>query len=68
MNINHDMIKGIRENFDKDPNFEFIAKLKDLTLLDIDCIEKMFTSKSKLTYQIVDNMYIKIHIHITNEE
>jgi len=44
-------------------DFEFIAGLKDLTLSDIDCIEELFTIKnvkSKLTYQIVDNPYIKI--------
>ncbi|WP_297422069.1 hypothetical protein [Clostridium sp.] len=63
MIINNNIIKVINDNLSKNSEFEFIARLGDLTLLDMYYIEKQSTIKnikSKLTYQIIDNSYIKI--------
>ena len=60
MNVNNEIIKVIKNNLSKNSEFEFIVGLENLTLSDIDFIEKIFTIKSKLNYQIVDNIYIKI--------
>ncbi|EKQ58225.1 MULTISPECIES: hypothetical protein [unclassified Clostridium] len=63
MNVNNNIIKFINENLSKNSEFEFIARLGELTLLDMYYIEKQSTIKnikSKLTYQIIDNSYIKI--------
>jgi len=60
MILNNDIITVIKNNLNKNSEFEFIVGLENLTLSDIDFIEKMFTIKSKLNYQIVDNIYIKI--------
>lgn len=63
MNINNAISKAINDKLIENSGFEFVAGLKDLTVSDIDCIEEIFTSKNikaKLTYQIVDNIYIKI--------
>ena len=60
MNVNNEIITIIKNNLNKNSEFEFIVGLENLTLSDIDFIEKMFTIKSKLNYQIVDNIYIKI--------
>ena len=60
MNVNNEIITIIKNNLNKNSEFEFIVGLENLTLSDIGFIEKMFTIKSKLNYQIVDNIYIKI--------
>lgn len=60
MILNNDIITVIKNNLNKNSEFEFIVGLENLTLSDIDFIEKIFTIKSKLNYQIVDNIYIKI--------
>ena len=60
MILNNDIITVIKNNLNKNSEFEFIVGLEDLTLSDIGFIEKMFAIKSKLNYQIVDNIYIKI--------
>jgi hypothetical protein len=62
MDINNDIIKAIQENINKDSDFEFIAKLNDVTLCDIDYIEKNIHARSRLTYSIIDNRYIRIGI------
>ncbi|EHJ01432.1 hypothetical protein CDLVIII_4941 [Clostridium sp. DL-VIII] len=63
MNTNNEIIKAINNSLLKNLEFEFIAKLEDLTLSDIDDIEKMsnVNNKYNLTYQIIDNIYIKIY-------
>lgn len=63
MNINNEIIKAINNSLSKNLEFEFIAKLEDLTLSDIDDIEKIsnVNNKYNLTYQIIDNIYIKIY-------
>lgn len=64
MNINDEIIKVINDNVAKNSEFEFVAGLGDLTLGDMDYIEKISTinsRKSKVNYQIIDNTYIKIH-------
>lgn len=63
MDINHDIIKAIEENINKNSDFEFIAKLNDVTLSDLAYIEKMVRVRSKLTYTIIDNRYIRIGIY-----
>ena len=60
MSVNNEIITEIKNNLNKNSEFEFIVELEKLTLSDIDFIEKMFAIKSKLNYQIVDNIYIKI--------
>jgi len=63
MNANNLIVEAINDNLKKNSNFEFIVGLKDLTLSDIDSIEAIVTINninSKLDYQIVDNIYIKI--------
>ena len=63
MNANNLIVEAINDNLKKNSNFEFIVELKDLTLSDIDSIEAIVTINninSKLDYQIVDNIYIKI--------
>jgi len=60
MILNNDIITVIKNNLNKNSEFDFIVGLENLTLSDIDFIEKMVTIKSKLNYQIVDNIYIKI--------
>ena len=63
MNANNGITKFINDNLMRNSEFEFIAGLEDLNISDIDCIEELFTIKnikSKLNYQIVDNIYIKI--------
>lgn len=67
MNANDDIIKTIRDNLNKNINFQFIFQLNDLTLSDIECIEATLSAKSKLNYKIVDKIYIKIS-YSTNEE
>lgn len=63
MDVNNDIIKVIKENINNNSNFEFIAKLNDVTLFDLACIEKIVHVSSKLTYSIIDNMYIRIEIY-----
>ena len=63
MNVNNEIITIIKNNLNKNSEFEFIVGLENLTLSDIDFIEKMLTIKSKLNYQIVDNIYIKISFY-----
>jgi hypothetical protein len=60
--INDEIIKVVNDNLRKKSEFEFIAELEDLTLSDIDYIDKISTATNKfnLTYEIVDNIYIKI--------
>lgn len=60
MSVNNEIITEIKDNLNKNNEFEFIVELEKLTLSDIDSIEKVFAIKSKLNYQIVDNIYIKI--------
>jgi len=63
MNTNDVIIKAIDYNLRANSDFEFIAKLEELKLSDIECIEEMFTVKNikpQLDYQIVDNIYVKI--------
>jgi hypothetical protein len=63
MSINNEITKAINDNLQKNSNFEVIAGLEELTLSDIECIEKLSTTKNvqfKLSYQIIDNTYIKI--------
>ena len=63
MNINNDIRKTINDNLKKNCDFEFIIRLEELTLSDIEYIDDIFyfeNVKSKLTYQIIDNIYIKI--------
>ena len=60
MKANNEIIK---DNLRKNSEFEFIARLEELTLSDIDYIEELSIReniRSKLNYQIVDNTYIKI--------
>jgi len=61
MNVNNVIIN---DNLNGNVNFEVIARLKDFTLSDIDRIEEIVAIKSKLAYQIVDNIYIKIQYSI----
>lgn len=63
MDINNDIIKTIEENINNNYDFEFIAKLNDVTLFDIAYIEKIVHVKSKLTYNVIDNRYIRIGIY-----
>jgi hypothetical protein len=63
MDINNDIIKAIEENINKNSDFEFIAKLNDVTLFDLAYIEKMVKVRSKLTYTIIDKRYIRIGIY-----
>ncbi|MBA8937098.1 hypothetical protein BJV38_003539 [Clostridium beijerinckii] len=63
MNINNELKEVINDKLERNSEVEFIAGLKDITLSDIDYIEKLSAVKnlkSKLNYQIVDNTYIKI--------
>lgn len=63
MNIKNDIIKVINDNLAKNSEFEFVVGVKDLTLLDIYCIENLSATKniqSKLSCKIIDNTYIKI--------
>ncbi|MDG5852333.1 hypothetical protein [Clostridium beijerinckii] len=63
MNINNELKKVINDKLKINSEVEFIAGLKDITLSDIDYIEKLSAVKnlkSKSNYQIVDNTYIKI--------
>jgi hypothetical protein len=60
MDIDNDIAQVINENLNKNSDFEFIAGLENLTLSDIDYIERMFTIEAKLNYQIIDNIYIRI--------
>ncbi len=63
MNINSELKRVIDDKLKKNSEVEFIAGLKDITLSDIDYIEKLSAVKnlkSKLNYQIIDNTYIKI--------
>ncbi|OOM73745.1 hypothetical protein [Clostridium sp. BL-8] len=60
MNINNEIIKAIKNSLSKNLEFEFIAKLEDLTLSDIEKISNV-NNKYNLTYQIIDNIYIKIY-------
>ncbi len=63
MDISNDIIKVINDNLMKNSEFEFIVKLEDVTISDIDCINELSTIKnikSKFSYQIIDNTYIKI--------
>ena len=63
MNENNVITKFINDNLMKNSEFEFIAGLEELNLSDIDFIEELFNIKnlkSKLNYQIVDNIYIRI--------
>lgn len=70
MNQNDPIIEVVNKKLIRNSNFEFIDELKDLTLSDIDYIEKFSNIKnikSKFTYQIVDNIYIKITFQYNNE-
>lgn len=63
MNTSNNIVKLIMDKFKKNSEFEFIAGLEDLTIADIDYIEELSITNNdsnKLTYQIVDNTYIKI--------
>ncbi len=61
MGMNNEIIKVINDTLLKNSEFEFVAGLEDLTLSDIDCINELSTVKSKFSYQIIDNTYIKIN-------
>lgn len=53
MNQNDPIIEVVNKKLIRNSNFEFIAELKDLTLSDIDYIEKFSNIKnikSKFTY------------------
>jgi hypothetical protein len=63
------VMKSIRDSLRKNSEFEFIATLEDLTIEDLDYIKELFTANNngdKITYQIVDNAYIKID-YLKNE-
>ncbi|NRT70657.1 hypothetical protein [Clostridium beijerinckii] len=63
MNISNELKKVMNDKLKINSEVEFIVGLKDITLSDIDYIEKLSSVKSfksKLNYQIVDNTYIKI--------
>lgn len=61
MGMNNEIIKVINDTLLKNSEFEFVAGLEDLTLSDIDSINELSTVKSKFSYQIIDNTYIKIN-------
>lgn len=61
MGMNNEIIKVINDTLLKKSEFEFVVGLEDLTLSDIDRINELSTVKSKFSYQIVDNTYIKIN-------
>lgn len=67
MNIPNDITKTIKDNLNNNYDFEFIARLEELTLSDIDYIEKIINIKSRIKYNIVDNTYIKIEYLIHND-
>lgn len=63
MDIDNDIIKAIEENINKNSDFELVAKLNDVTLFDIAYIERIVQVRSKLTYTVIDNRYIRIGIY-----
>jgi len=61
MNINDGIRKVMNDKLTKSSEFEFTGRLEDVTLSDIDYIDKLSNIKNKFNYQIVDNTYIKIN-------
>lgn len=64
MDINNDIMKIINDNLMRNSEFEFIVRLEDVTISDIDFINELSAIKnikSKFSYQIIDNTYIRIH-------